>query len=370
MNDEERSPDIADGPDTAHQWASMLERGDIAQGHDLGVERMLRQDEIDSLMGVERAAPTQRQLSGLAAIVDPATVSYEKLPMLEVIFDRLVRLLTANLRNFFSDNVEVSLADISSVRFGDYINSVPLPAIVSVFKAEQWDNYGLMSVDPALTFALLDVLLGGRRNPRPALTEMRPYSTLEIALVSRMLDIVLSDSAQAFNPLCDVNFTSDRIESNPRFATIARPANAAILVQLRIEMEARGGLLDILLPYATIEPIRELLLENFMGEKFGRDPIWETHLANEIWNAEVEITAIAYEARLPLERVAHLQIGETLTFDQGADAPIALRCGDFAIGEARMGHVGSKIAVKINQHLRRSRTTLAAYEAGAQKVIA
>ena len=362
------------GPDdevheAAAAWMAMLENGDAAQSHDLGVERMLRQDEIDSLMGVERTSPGQREASGLAAIVDPATVSYEKLPMLEVIFDRLVRLLTANLRNFFSDNVEVSLADITSVRFGDYINSVPLPAIVSVFRAEQWDNHGLMSIDPSLTFALLDVLLGGRRNTRPAPAEFRPYSTLEIALVSRMLDIVLADAAQAFNPLCDVTFTADRIESNPRFATIARPANAAILIQLRIEMEARGGLLDILLPYATIEPIRELLLENFMGEKFGRDPIWETHLANEIWSTEIEITAIAYEARLPLERVANLQIGQTLTFDVGSDAPIGLRCGDFNLGEARMGHVGSRIAVKISQPLRRSRTTLAAYEAGLQKVI-
>lgn len=355
--------------EAAAAWSAMIDRSDATQSTDLGVERMLRQDEIDSLMGVERIAAVQRDLSGLAAIVDPATVSYEKLPMLEVIFDRLVRLLTANLRNFFSDNVEVSLADISSVRFGDYINSVPLPAIVSVFRTEEWDNYGLMSIDPALTFALLDVLLGGRRNTRPAPAEMRPYSTLEIALVSRMLDIVLADAAQAFSPLCNVTFTADRIESNPRFATIARPANAAILVQLRIEMEARGGLLDILLPYATIEPIRELLLENFMGEKFGRDPIWETHLANEIWNTEVEITAIAYEARLPLERVANLQIGQTLNFDVGFDAPIMLRCGDFAIGEARMGHVGSKIAVKVNQPLHRSRTTLAAYEAGLQKVI-
>ena len=369
MSDDTLAPEAGNLEGVAAAWTALLDNGETGPVNDLGVERMLRQDEIDTLMGVERIAVAQRDLTGLAAIVDPATVSYEKLPMLEVIFDRLVRLLTANLRNFFSDNVEVSLADITSVRFGDYINSVPLPAIVSVFRAEQWDNYGLMSVDPALTFALLDVLLGGRRNTRPAPAEMRPYSTLEIALVSRMLDIVLIDAAQAFNPLCDVSFMADRIESNPRFATIARPANAAILVQLRIEMEARGGLLDILLPYATIEPIRELLLENFMGEKFGRDPIWETHLANEIWNTEVEITAIAYEARLPLERVAHLQIGETLTFDVGADAPILLRCGDFSIGEARMGHVGSKIAVKINKPLRRSRTTLAAYEAGSQKVM-
>jgi flagellar motor switch protein FliM len=75
----------------------------------------------------------------------------------------------------------------------------------------------------------------------------------------------------AFEPLAPVTFSLDRLETNPRFAAIARPANAAILVKLRIDMEDRGGRTELLLPYATLEPIRKLLLQQFMGEKFGRD---------------------------------------------------------------------------------------------------
>jgi len=80
--------------------------------------------------------------------------------------------------------------------------------------------------------------------------------------------------------LSPVTFTIDRLETNPRFAAISRPANAAILVRLRIDMEDRGGNIELLLPYATIEPIRNVLLQMFMGEKFGRDPIWEGHFRN------------------------------------------------------------------------------------------
>ena len=64
--------------------------------------------------------------SGIRAIINSAMVSYERLPMLEIVFDRLVRLMTTVLRNFTSDNVEVSLDRITSVRFGDYLNSIPL----------------------------------------------------------------------------------------------------------------------------------------------------------------------------------------------------------------------------------------------------
>ncbi len=80
-----------------------------------------------------------------------------------------------------------------------------------------------------------------------------------------------------------MDFSLDRIETNPRFAAIARPPNAAIVVKLRIDMEDRGGRLELLLPYATLEPIRKMLLQQFMGEKFGRDNIWEGHLAGELW---------------------------------------------------------------------------------------
>ena len=91
-----------------------------------------------------------------------------------------------------------------------------------------------------------------------------------------------ADAQAAFEPLTPVHFNLDRLETNPRFATIARPANAAILVKLRIDMEERGGNIELLLPYATIEPIRNVLLQMFMGEKFGRDPIWEGHFATEV----------------------------------------------------------------------------------------
>ena len=103
-------------------------------------ERVLNQDEIDSLLGFDLGDDDGSERSGIRAIINSALVSYERLPMLEIVFDRLVRLMTTSLRNFTSDNVEVSLDNISSIRFGDYLNSIPLPAILAVFRAEELDN--------------------------------------------------------------------------------------------------------------------------------------------------------------------------------------------------------------------------------------
>jgi flagellar motor switch protein FliM len=81
-------------------------------------ERILNQEEIDSLLGFDLADDDGADSTGARAIINSALVSYERLPMLEIVFDRLVRLMTTSLRNFTSDNVEVSLDNISSIRFG------------------------------------------------------------------------------------------------------------------------------------------------------------------------------------------------------------------------------------------------------------
>ena len=323
--------------------------------------KILNQAEIDSLLGFDQRAE-ERHRSGIERVVDAGLVSYDRLPMLEIVFDRLVRLLTTTLRNFTSDNVEVSLDRITSVRFGDYMNSIPLPAVLSVFKAEEWENFGLATVDSSLIYSMIDVLLGGRRGQTQLRIEGRPYTTIETNLVKRLVEVVLSDAEQAFRPLSPVTFSIDRLETNPRFAAISRPANAAILVRLRIDMEDRGGNVELLLPYATIEPIRNVLLQMFMGEKFGRDPIWEGHFATEVAQAEIAVDAVLYEADIPLKELMKLKVGDTLPLDIRSDALVSVRCGNVTLTEGRMGRVGDRVAIRVTKNLRKPQTTFAMFE--------
>src|ERR1035438_8767317 len=164
----------------ALQWAAMVEDGSRDLGGKNSGERVLSQEEIDNLLGFSVGDVNLDDNSGIRAIIDSAMVSYERLPMLEIVFDRLVRLMTPSLRTFTSDNVEVSLDRITSVRFGDYMNSIPLPAVLAVFKAEEWDNFGLATVNSSLIYSIIDVLLGGRRGQRTGRIEGRPQSPVRL----------------------------------------------------------------------------------------------------------------------------------------------------------------------------------------------
>ena len=164
-----------------------------------------------------------------------------------------------------------------------------------------------------------------------------------------MVHVVLADISAAFDPLSPVNFRFDRLETNPRFAAISRPSNAAVLIKIRVDMEDRGGRLELLIPYATLEPVRELLLQMFMGEKFGRDSIWETHLATELYSTDVKLSAVLDELTVPLNDVLNWKVGTKLVLNATADSMIEMRCGDRPMYLGRVGRKSGHIAVRIEQ---------------------
>lgn len=337
------------------QWESMADKQDVADalmndGGEGDATRILNQEEIDSLLGFDDAS-ADASTTGVMALINSALVNYERLPMLDVVFDRFVRLMSTSLRNLTSDNVDISLDQISTVRFGDYMNSIPLPAMLSVYRAEEWDNYGLIVVDSALIYSVVDVLLGGRKGNPNVRVEGRPYTTIETKLVERMLSVVMSDLSGAFDPLSPVSFNLERMETNPRFAAITQSGNACVLVRMRIDMGDRGGRLEIVIPYATLEPVRELLLQMFMGEKFGRDSIWENHLTNELYKTDIQLQAVLGEQLVSLHDVLNWRIGSTVMFQTKPDDLVELRCGDFPLFKGPMGQREGRTAVRIDKYI-------------------
>jgi len=351
MSDDEEIDDDA----VAAEWAAMAEADDDVEDDSddmataMGIDRVLDQGEIDSLLGFDGDDEIGGTKTGVQALINSGLVAYERLPMLDIIFDRYVRMMSTSLRNFTSDNFEVSIDSMTSIRFGDYLNSIPLPAMLSVFEAKEWENHGLITIDSNMIYSVVDALLGGRRGNAPMRIEGRPYTTIEHTLVAEMLSVMLKDLCSAFEPLSPVKFELDRMETNPRFATIAQSSNAALLIKMRADMADRGGKMELVLPYATIEPIRELLLQRYMGEKFGRDSIWESHLANEILLTEVDLDAVLDEQKMTLGEVMNFKVGQTLMLNVGQDAEINLLCSGVPMLKGKTGVIGRYKAVKVER---------------------
>ncbi|MBA4249280.1 MAG: flagellar motor switch protein FliM [Candidatus Puniceispirillum sp.] len=311
----------------------------------------LDQSEIDSLLGFGSAPADIKNLTGIDAILNKSLIYYERLPMMEVVFDRLLRLLSTSLRNFTSDNVEISLESMKTMRFGDYLNSIPLPAMIGVFKAEEWDNGGILVVDSSLIYSIVDVLLGGKRSITASRVEGRPYTTIERNLIEKLMKVFLEELKSAFEPVSTVNFNFERLEINPHFAMISRSTNAGILVRLHVEIDDRGGRISLMLPYATIEPVRELLLQNFMGEKFGRDSIWEQHLASQLWETDVEFNVRLGTTTIPLGEVLNWKAGDYLGFPVTPASLVSAVSGDHELFKGNVGQKNGRVALQIEENI-------------------
>lgn len=337
---------MGDAEKTEEELAAEWE--EAAAGED--GDKALSQDEIDNLLGF--SADTENdEKTGLEAVLDKALMSYERLPMLEIVFDRFVRMLSTSLRNFTSDNVDVDIHSITSLRFGDYVNSIPMPAILSVFKAIEWENYGLITYNGSLVYSMVDVLFGGQKLNKPIRIEGRPYTTIEQNIVRKIGELVLLDMSAAFDPLSPASFQFERMETNPRFATIAQASDTAILLQLRVDMEERGGNIEVMFPLGTLDPIKDLLGQSFMGESFGKDTVWETHLGKEVFNTTMKIEAILGKKMAKMSDIMDLKVGSTLVIDSFPDDDIVMNCQGVDVLTGKVGRIGDNVALVVQDVL-------------------
>ena len=305
----------------------------------------LHQSEIDDIFGI--GMDEEESITGLEALLNNTNILHVRMPLLEACITQLIRALKKSMRNFTSDNVELSLVETKSVRFGNYIEAVPIPTFISIFSIVEWDNYGIINIDSPMVYSILDALLGGRKAGAPLAVEGRSFTAIEVTLIQRFVELILKEMATAFLPIAKVEFRHERMESNPSLATIAYPADSAVLFSIDVDMDNRGGHIEILIPYPTLEPVRHLLRQMFMGDKSSRHSIWQDHWVNELQRTDVELEVSLGEVTALLSEIMSLEVGSTLSLGKNPKDLVVLRCGDANLLRGRVGRVGEKMAVRV-----------------------
>jgi flagellar motor switch protein FliM len=296
-----------------------------------------------------KPSPDAHDQVGIKAVLDRAMHAYEKLPMLEIVFERLIRSLTTSLRNLTSENVEIQVTDLQSLRFGMYLGSLKSPLSIAVFKALEWDNLGLVVLDHNIVLSFVDVLLGGKHTSTNNTSLKRPLTYIEQTLARQLVEIVLGEMGNAFDAISPSNFIFERIESNPNFATICRNGDAIILLKLLVQLDERAGNIDIIIPYNTVEPIKEQLQKVFIGDKFGVDSAWEERLTNRVYDIDVDLEAVIVNKPTKIFDLAKLKPGDTIIMNHKYEDDVLVRCGHLDVFKGQIGKVEDKVAINITQ---------------------
>jgi flagellar motor switch protein FliM len=311
-------------------------------------QQALEQSDIDTIFG-DRGKESWRKRRGFEALITNAVSGIERMPMLNIMVDRLAQALTVSMRGFTGDNTDVSIERIQACRLKDFLDAVSLPAMIAVLRVEPWEGYCLAALDPKLITSAMDVLLGGRRN-RGAPIEGRPYTAIERSFVERLINNVIApDMKQAFDIIGDVDFVLERLETTPSYAAVTKLSSAAIMFSADVAIDQRSGHIDFLIPYSTFDPVRELLIEEFVGKKNGGDPAWRNHLMSVLPNAEIELRAVIEQRPISSAEVMGWKVGSRLLLERRQDEPIDVFCNELLLFRAAMADNEGRLALRVSE---------------------
>lgn len=320
---------------------------------------LLSQDEIDALLhGVDSGDVD----TDAGEILDPGeTRLYDfasqdrivrgRLPTLEMINERFARYFRTSLFNMLRRSADISVSGVQMLKFSEFVHSLFVPTSLNIIKVSPLRGKSLFVLDPKLVFSVVDSFFGGTGRFHTKI-EGRDFTPTELRVIQMLLDIAFKDLAQSWLPVLEIGFEYVNSEVNPQFANIVSPSEVVVVTTFNVDLESGGGDFYICLPYAMLEPIRDLLDAGVQSDRGERDERWERAMREEVMGASVEISSVLGEATLPLRTLAGLQVGDIIPLDVKPEVEVCAE--ELPIFRGDLGIHNNCYAIKVSSWIQRS----------------
>lgn len=321
---------------------------------------ILNQDEIDALLhGVDSGAvKTEAPIApGEARNYDFANqvrIVRGRMPTLEMINERFARLFRISLFNLLRRTPEVAVAPVKMLKFSEYVHSLHVPTNLNMVRILPLRGTGLVVLDPKLVFATVDNFFGG--SGRYAKIEGREFTATEQRIIHMLLKHIFADLKEAWSHVQRLDIEYLNSEINPHFANIVSPTEIVVVTSFHVELDGGGGDVHITMPYAMVEPLRELLDAGVASDRVEHDERWINALKEEIEDADVELTTMLGRAKLTMRQLMDMKAGDVLPCDFTGRATILAE--DVPIFRGKFGVSNGQQAVQIEDRISRVRPRL------------
>lgn len=285
-------------------------------------QEVLSQDELDTLLeGVENGnVDTQSSLrlrDGVARPVDLTAndrIVRGRMPTLEMIANRFCRNLRVSLFNLLHRYVNVSFGAVRVLKLSEYMATLTAPTSLNMVRMTPLHGNGLFLFDCGLVYSLVETYFGGEGRPYSS-GDSREFTATETRVVQLALDRCLESMNDAWSPVSTIEFEYVSSEVNPQFATIVSPTEMVVVLTFTLQLDAVGGELHVALPYASLEPIRDLLDAGVQSDRDVRDDRWLKSILAELECAEVELHSTLLRTQLSLSRLLALKPGDVIPIE-------------------------------------------------------
>jgi flagellar motor switch protein FliM len=316
---------------------------------------VLSQDEIDALLhGVDSGsvATEENATPGEARSFDftnQVRIVRGRMPTLEMINERFARLFRTALFNMLRRAPEVAVAPIKMQKFSEYVHTLHVPTSLNLIRVLPLRGTGLVVLDPKFVFTVVDNFFGG--NGRFAKIEGREFTATETRVIHMLLKHVFAGMKEAWSHVAKLDIEYLNSEINPHFANIVSPTEIVVVTSFHVELDGGGGEVHITMPYAMIEPMRELLDAGVASDRVEHDERWAMALKEEIEDAEVELKTLLGRGRLTMQQLMDLQPGDIIPCDFAGRATVLAE--DVPIFRGTFGLSHGQQAVQIEERVSR-----------------
>ena len=320
---------------------------------------VLSQDEIDNLLTAlstgEIDADEMKEDAGKSVkeydFKRPAKFSKEHLRTLEIIFEHYGRLISTNLPVYLRKSCQVSVVNSEALTFSEFTNSLANPVILGIVNFQPLNGNIMVELGSNLGFAMVDRLLGGQGD---ALDKSREFSEIEMSLVEKMMAVCISLLREPWKNVLDLNPVLERVETNPQFAQIIAPTEMIAIVTLNIKIGDVEGLMNVCLPYFTLESIMDKLNTKFwfstMQDSSEED--YTEHMQDMIQHVSVPIIAKLGDSSITVTDFVNLQIGDVIRLSSKVDEEMDIFVGNIKKFKALPGATKKLYAVRVTEVIR------------------
>jgi flagellar motor switch protein FliM len=318
-------------------------------------QQILSQDEVDALLqgitGESQKLEQEEQQQGGVRDYDLANqerIVRGRMPTMEVINERFARNIRVGLFNLIRKSPEVSIGGIKVQKYSAFLRDIVVPTNFNLCTVRPLRGSGLIVCDPSLVFATIDALFGGIGKFHTRI-EGRDFSATEQRVILRLVEVICAEYRKAWGNVYPLELEYQRSEMQPQFATIATPSEIVVSTTFTLEIGETSGSVHFCIPYATLEPIRDVLYSSTQGDSTEPDRRWVNLLKHQIQDAQVELVVELGTAPATVEQLLSFKPGDFIELD--LDKLIQAKIDGVPVFDCHYGTSNGRYALKIEQML-------------------
>ena len=319
-------------------------------------ESFLSQEEVDALLegvsGESQATVETQAQKGEVRTYDMSSqerIVRGRMPTMEVVNERFARNLRLGLFNFIRRTPEISIGTIAVQRFGAFLRELAVPTNFNVVAVRPLRGNALIVCEPSLIFGVIDTLYGGHGKFQTRI-EGREFSATELRTIGRLVKVITDEYRKAWTGIYPIELEYQRSEMQPQFANVATPSEIVVATSFQLEIGEIAGAIHFCLPYATLEPIRDVLYSSTQGDSQEVDRRWVNLLTREIQAVEITMVAELAKTRTTVEQLLAMKPGDFIELER--ESRIQAKVDGVPLFECHYGTHNTKYAIRIDKSLR------------------